>query len=123
MDYSDPKLWFSTEGRVNRRPYFFAGLAVAALVKASELVPERLLLFYVPVLLVAVYASVALGIKRCHDRDRTGWFILVNFVPLLCLWPIVELTFLKGTAGPNRFGADPLGGGTPAAAPAAPPAA
>jgi uncharacterized membrane protein YhaH (DUF805 family) len=47
--------------------------------------------------------------------------MLVNVVPIVCLWPIIELTFFKGEAGPNKYGPDPLGGEAPA--PAAAPAA
>lgn len=122
MDYTDPKLWFSTQGRVNRRPYFFAGLLVGGISEARKLVPDDYIILYLPVILIALYAAFALGIKRCHDRDRTGWFMLVNFIPVVCLWPIIELTFFKGTDGPNKYGADPLGGTGPAVETTATPA-
>jgi uncharacterized membrane protein YhaH (DUF805 family) len=54
--------------------------------------------------LVALYSSFAVGVKRCHDRDRRGWFLLIGIIPLLNLWLLVELGMLPGTAGPNRFG-------------------
>ena len=110
MGYSDPKLWFSFEGRVNRRPYFFAGLAVACLTEGTKLVPSGLMLFYLPFLLLAIYVGLALGVKRCHDRGKTGFFLLLNIVPLLNLWPFVELVFLKGETGANKYGTDPLEG-------------
>jgi uncharacterized membrane protein YhaH (DUF805 family) len=62
-----------------------------------------------------VYASafgaifLAIGAKRWHDRDKSGWWALLAFVPVIGgIWTLVECGFLKGTAGPNRFGADPL---------------
>ena len=108
MEYSDPKFWFSAEGRVNRRPYFFGGMATAVFLKGFELVPEQYTLLYLPLLLVAFYIAMVLGVKRCHDRGRTGWFMLVNFIPLLNFWPMIELTFIKGDEGVNKYGADPL---------------
>lgn len=108
MYYSDPKFWFSAAGRVNRRPYFFGGLAAAVFLKGFELVPADYQIFCVPVVFVAVYVAIVLGIKRCNDRGRTGWFMLVNFIPLLNLWPLIELTFFKGDEGPNKYGPDPL---------------
>lgn len=108
MYYSDPKFWFSTSGRVNRRPYFFGAMAAAVVLKGYELVPPEFDLYCIPVVLVAFYVAVALGIKRCHDRGRTGWFMLVNFIPLLNFWPMIELTFFKGTEGENKYGPDPL---------------
>src|SRR5262249_59912073 len=53
--------------------------------------------------------SIAVGIRRLHDTDRSGWWLLINLVPLV--GPIVFFVFmlLEGTRGSNRFGADPKG--------------
>ncbi|MFU8788836.1 MAG: DUF805 domain-containing protein [Methylobacter sp.] len=58
--------------------------------------------------LAAIIPSLAMGVKRCHDRNRTGWFLLVGIIPIIGLWPLIELWFLKGTDGDNQYGADPL---------------
>jgi len=62
------------------------------------------------VLWVALFiAGLAGAVKRLHDRDRSGWFYLIFFVPVIgTLWLLVELGFLRGTQGENRFGPDPL---------------
>jgi uncharacterized membrane protein YhaH (DUF805 family) len=66
--------------------------------------------------LAALYPWIAIGIKRCHDRNRTGWFLLIGLIPLVSIWLVVELSILRGSVGPNRFGPDPLAGsGTSAA--------
>ena len=44
--------------------------------------------------------SIAVGIRRMHDSDHSGWFILVPFYNLYLL-------FIAGTRGTNRFGDDP----------------
>jgi uncharacterized membrane protein YhaH (DUF805 family) len=36
------------------------------------------------------------------------WFLLVGIIPLVNLWVLIELGFLRGTPGPNRYGPDPL---------------
>ena len=47
-------------------------------------------------------------IKRLHDRDNSGWWILLGFVPIVgMVWYIVVICCLPGTVGENRFGADP----------------
>ena len=57
------------------------------------------------VVLCAMWVGAATGVKRCHDRDKSGWFMLVGFIPLIGgLWLLVELGFLEGAPGPNRFG-------------------
>jgi uncharacterized membrane protein YhaH (DUF805 family) len=112
MSYTDPALWFSFKGRVNRGPYFLGGLAAACILKGSELVPDEYQIVYLPVLLAAGFAVFALGIKRCHDRGRAGWFMLLHFIPVLNLWPLIELTFFRGETGANKYGPDPLDFGT-----------
>ena len=44
--------------------------------------------------------------------------MLIDLVPVIGgLWALIETGFLKGTAGPNRFGNDPLGAVTPGVTP------
>ena len=51
--------------------------------------------------------SLAVGIRRLHDTDRSGWWLLIGLIPLI--GGIVLLVFYcsDGTKGPNRFGPDP----------------
>jgi uncharacterized membrane protein YhaH (DUF805 family) len=59
--------------------------------------------------LVLLVPSLAGGVKRAHDRDRSGWFLLLWLLPIIgWIWLFVVLGFLRGTDGPNRFGRDPL---------------
>ncbi len=52
--------------------------------------------------------SIAVQVRRFHDQDKSGWFVLLSLVPyvggLIMLFFMVQ----PGTAGPNRFGPDPL---------------
>lgn len=52
--------------------------------------------------------TLAVGVRRLHDTDRTGWWLLIAIIPLI--GAIVLLVFFcsRGTSGPNRFGRDPL---------------
>ena len=51
----------------------------------------------------------AVSVKRWHDRDKSGWWILILLIPLVgVLWALVEQGFLRGTRGRNRFGPDAL---------------
>jgi uncharacterized membrane protein YhaH (DUF805 family) len=159
---------FSFHGRINRAKYWLASLfwtAVAIVVGgvmigllAKDIMAlgadpsgeqiVRLVLSYglgfVLILLlglVMLISSVAIGIKRLHDRDQSGWWILLlYFGPAaasaieessgssvaslvfslvsfgIWIWAIVVLGFLRGTRGPNRYGPDPLGGDAAGAA-------
>lgn len=55
--------------------------------------------------LVALIPAIIVYIKRFHDRDKSGWWVLIGLIPIIgSIWLLVELGFLKGTPGPNRFG-------------------
>ena len=57
--------------------------------------------------LVHFVPSITAGIRRLHDTDRSGWWILIAFVPLIgFIWLIVLYCF-EGTLGNNRFGPRP----------------
>jgi uncharacterized membrane protein YhaH (DUF805 family) len=52
-----------------------------------------------------LYPGYAIYTKRWHDRDKSGWWSLIGFVPIIGgLWLTIELGFLGGTPGSNRFG-------------------
>lgn len=56
------------------------------------------------VIIALPWMSIAIQVKRWHDRDKSGWWMLLNAVPLLNLWALVELGFVEGTPGPNKYG-------------------
>jgi uncharacterized membrane protein YhaH (DUF805 family) len=108
-------LYFSYEGRICRKAYWSASLPLFALWIVPELLfravatREEAAVLSVVLGLVLAVPNLMLSIKRCHDRDKSGWFMLVYFIPLLGpLWLLVELGCLRGTTGSNRFGPDPL---------------
>lgn len=59
--------------------------------------------------LLFMFFSLALQVKRWHDRDKPGWWLLIGMVPVVGIWAFIETGFLEGTVGPNQFGPDPLG--------------
>ncbi len=53
----------------------------------------------------ALWVLVAAAVKRCHDRDRSGWRVLNAPVPVIGqLWLLLDLALGEGTPGPNRYG-------------------
>lgn len=58
--------------------------------------------------LAVLLPGIAVTVRRLHDLDRTGWWILLGLIPLIG-WIILLIWYVtKGTDGPNRFGPDPL---------------
>jgi len=52
--------------------------------------------------------GLAVSVRRLHDRDKSGWFILLYFIPLVGFIILLIWYCTRGTVGPNRFGPDPL---------------
>ena len=99
------------EGRINRQRYwafvlvYLAGAIIAGIIDSVLGSSVISLLF----LLAALYPSTCVNIKRWHDRDKSGWWILIGLVPFIgWIWSLVECGFLKGSDGANQYGADPL---------------
>lgn len=65
------------------------------------------LIFLAGFTIASSLASYMLAIKRAHDRNSPGWFVLFTFVPVANLWVFIELGFLRGTDGDNLYGNDP----------------
>lgn len=53
--------------------------------------------------LATLVPSLAVAVRRLHDTDRSGWFVLVAMVPIIGL-VLVYFLIQSGTAGVNRFG-------------------
>lgn len=59
------------------------------------------------VFLALIIPNIAVQVRRYHDQDRSGWFVLLNFIPYVGSLIVLVFMLLPGTEGPNRFGADP----------------
>jgi len=57
--------------------------------------------------LVNFIPSLAVAVRRLHDQDRSGWLLLLFFVPILGWFALLVIFLLNGTDGPNRYGPDP----------------
>jgi uncharacterized membrane protein YhaH (DUF805 family) len=51
--------------------------------------------------------ALAVQVRRFHDQDKSGWFVLLNFIPYIGGLVVLVFMCLEGTRGPNRFGPDP----------------
>ncbi len=66
--------------------------------------------FVTPGLFVSLAISVpgvAVGVRRLHDVDKSGWWMLLWFVLIIGWIPLTVWAVKVGTIGPNRFGDDP----------------
>jgi uncharacterized membrane protein YhaH (DUF805 family) len=55
-----------------------------------------------------VVPSLAVAVRRLHDQDKSGWFLLLALIPFVGGIIFLVVMCLEGARGPNRFGPDPV---------------
>ena len=123
------QLYFSPKGRIGRLTFFLKGLlpvwgllllctfiflAITASQASSRLSDTTATLYLIGVIillvvmLLLIWVILMLIAKRFHDLGRSGWNILLWLIPLvgqiISIVSWINLYFLKGSDGPNRFG-------------------
>lgn len=97
-------------GRARRAEYWWFTL-FAVLVTVVAVVIDMVLGTYPAVYAIAVLAlllpSLAVTVRRLHDTDRSGWWLLIALVPLVGGITLLVFDLIEGTPGPNRFGPSP----------------
>lgn len=58
--------------------------------------------------LIVIIPSLAVGVRRLHDIDKSGWWLFISIIPIIGGIYLFVLNCTKGTEGSNRFGEDPL---------------
>ena len=54
-----------------------------------------------------IIPSFAGVVRRLHDTNRSGWWLFINFVPVVGPLILLSFTVTNGNVGENRFGPDP----------------
>ncbi|MEV0724369.1 DUF805 domain-containing protein [Micromonospora purpureochromogenes] len=57
--------------------------------------------------LALLLPTLAVAVRRLHDTDRSGWWLLIGLVPLVGAIVLLVFFVKDGTRGTNRYGADP----------------
>ena len=61
------------------------------------------------VMLGLLIPSLAVAMRRLHDTNRTGWWLLLGLIPFLGALVLLIFYVLDGTPGPNKYGPGPKG--------------
>lgn len=102
--------YITFDGRARRSEYWYWFLAIVLVeivVGIFYLMSSTLgILLYVVFGLAIILPSIAVAIRRLHDTNRTGWWILLTLIPF---GGLVLLVFyvLEGTPGDNQYGPSP----------------
>jgi uncharacterized membrane protein YhaH (DUF805 family) len=59
-------------------------------------------------LLVTLIPGLAVAVRRLHDLDKSGLWLLLLLIPFIGVIVLLVFWTVEGTRGENRFGPDPL---------------
>jgi uncharacterized membrane protein YhaH (DUF805 family) len=101
-------------GRAQRSAYWWWVLFYFILIVVADILDSVIFgnpsVLYAIATLALLLPSIAVGARRLHDIDKSGWWLLIALIPLIGAIVLIIFFAQKGTTGPNRFGPDPLGG-------------
>ena len=60
-------------------------------------------------MLAVLLPAIGVGVRRLHDTNRTGWWLLIGLVPLVGAIVLIVFLVLDSNAGANQYGANPKG--------------
>lgn len=124
-------LLFGFSGRINRAKFwlgnflsllimavlFGIGIALGSFGAAPTprgATPTPSIISLIPMgigLISLIWSQFAVMIKRCHDRNKSGWWSLITLIPLAGgIWWLIDLGALEGEPGTNQWGRNPLEG-------------
>lgn len=110
------KNYVTFSGRARRQEYwmFFLfnmlislGLGVLDFIAETYSVKYEMGLFSGLYSLLVLLPSIAVIVRRLHDTNRSGWWILISLIPLVGVLVLLVFMCLDSQPGKNRFGVNP----------------
>jgi uncharacterized membrane protein YhaH (DUF805 family) len=105
--------YFGLKGRCSRKQYWL--MYMSPVLAVWLLVGDIMRLLGLPVtpsfagllFAITVWIAIAVHVKRWHDIDFSGWWVLLGLVPAIGVVALIVTGCIRGSVGTNRFGSDP----------------
>ena len=104
------KKYFNFKDRASRSEYWYFQLLLFPIFIWSQFPSDdnQILVIQLVLTFGLIIPGISSGVRRFHDKDKSGWFILISIIPIIGTIIIMIMLSDKGTEGPNRFGKYPL---------------
>lgn len=104
------------DGRIRRMGWWIAGIGMSLVSAVVNDIRDRdlnflLVLIFTVISLIIALISLSLSVRRWHDLNKSGWWVLINLIPVLgWIYSLVMLGFMAGDQGTNQYGPPPKEG-------------
>jgi uncharacterized membrane protein YhaH (DUF805 family) len=96
-------------GRAEFWWYFLAALIIGIVFNILIAVSNIFFVLYVIYGLAVLIPGLAVGVRRLHDTDKTGWWLLIGLIPLVGIIVLIVFWATEGAPGPNQYGLPDVG--------------
>ncbi|MBU93088.1 MAG: DUF805 domain-containing protein [Chloroflexi bacterium] len=101
--------FFIFTNRASRSEYWWFILFYTIFATIPTFIPnENVVVFGYIMSLLLFIPGIAVTVRRLHDINKSGWFILISLIPILGSIIVLVMIIERGTLGKNRFGEYPL---------------
>lgn len=105
------KKYADFSGRARRSEYWFFFLFYVliyfGLIVASQIIGSLGAALAVLFIIAMLIPSLSVGVRRLHDIGRSGWWLLISFIPLIGAIVLIVFAVQDSQSGDNRFGRNP----------------
>jgi uncharacterized membrane protein YhaH (DUF805 family) len=104
------KKYFNFKDRASRSEYWYFQLVLTPIYIWSQFPSNDTQILVIQLILTfgLLIPGISAGVRRLHDRDKSGWFMLISFIPILGAIFLIVMLAEKGTPGKNKYGEYPL---------------
>ena len=85
--------------------YFLANLIISVVLNILVGIASIFIVLYVIYSLAVLIPGLAVGIRRLHDTDRSGWWLLIALIPIVGIIVLIVFWATDGQPAPNQYGA------------------
>jgi uncharacterized membrane protein YhaH (DUF805 family) len=96
------------DGRAGRAEFWWfvlANLLVYVVLAILMGIADIFFVLYIGYAIATIIPSIAVAIRRLHDTNKSGWFLLLGLIPFVGAILLIVFYATEGTNGPNDHGA------------------
>jgi len=103
------KKYFVFEGRASKSEYWWFQLIVTPSYIIST-IGESIAIsyFFLGITIITLIPAIAVGVRRFHDINKSGFYLLLSFIPFIGGLIVLFFLISDGTKGRNQSGDNPL---------------